>query len=131
MGNGQSVEAPRRVPNKLSKPRTTPSTNPLTSKPTGPPSRRSSHLDDAVKRRSVMSLNFVGGEERHLGDSTQRKRSSMFRSKSVPPESEFSQINTGVNVEYLARRTLDNWSPRRPSTDVSPIEQYHVPPVER
>ena len=131
MGNGQSVEAPRRPPNRLSKPRTNSSTNLLNmAKPSGPPSRRNSQLNDA-KRYSAMTADVVADEQIDERSPRQKKRRSMFRSKSAQPKSEPLQIDTGVNIDFLDRSPVDNWSTRGSLTTDSPIQQQNVPLAER
>lgn len=125
------MEAPRRPPNRLSKPRTNSSTNLLNLKTTGSPSRRNSELNNAAKRYSTVSVDVVAAEESEKRESTQKKRMSMFRSKSVQPKSEPLQIDTGVNIDFLDRSPVDNWSTRGSIAHESPDQPYFAPPVER
>ena len=101
--NPQWPPPPRRPPNKLSKPRTNSSTNLLNLKTTGPPSRRNSKLNDGAHGYSTVSVDLVGGEESERRESTQRKRMSMFRSKSAQPKSEPLQIHSGVHIDFWER----------------------------
>ena len=130
MGNGQSAEAPRRPPNKLSKPRTNSTTNLLNLKTTGPPSRRNSKLNNGAHGYSTVSVDLVGGEESERRESTQRKRMSMFRSKSAQPKSEPLQIDSGVYIDFLERSPVDNWSTRGSITHESPDQPYFAAPAE-
>lgn len=137
MGNGQSAEAPRRPPNKLSKPRTNSSMSLLNSKSTGPPSRRDSHMTTAANRQGKISL-VVVAEEKEQRESKQKKRLSIFRSKSAQPTSqslqtkpEHSQIDTGVNIEPFERSSVDNWSRRGSIIHESPDQPHLAPPVDR
>ncbi|KAG0645091.1 hypothetical protein D0Z07_9101 [Hyphodiscus hymeniophilus] len=128
MGNGQSAEAPRRPPNRLSKPRTNSSTNLLNLKP-GPPSRRNSQVIN-VKGRSNVSVDVIAVEDVEKGESKQKKRMSLFRSKSAQPTSEPLQIDTGVDIDFLDRTSVDDWSTGRSVTNEKSIQQYHIPPVD-
>ena len=125
------MEAPRRPPNRLSKPRTNSSANILNLKTTGSLSRRNSELSNAAKRYSTVSVDVVDAEEAETREPTQRKRMSLFRSKSMQPKSEPLQIDTGVDVEFLERSPIDNWSTRGSNTYESPDQPYFAPPAER
>jgi hypothetical protein len=125
------VEAPRRPPNRLSKPRTSSSTNLLNLKTTGPPSRPNSELDNGAKRYSAMSIDVVPVEESANREKTQKKRRSMFRSQSAQPKSAPLHIDTGVNVDFLERSPIDTWSIRGSLPNQSPVQQYYAPPAER
>lgn len=84
MGQEQSVPAPRRAPNKLSKPKTN-STGNLLSKIPGTPSRQSSQSNDVSPIKSRLSLLVPnGGSEagEKKKEEKQRNRMSLFRSKS-------------------------------------------------
>ena len=134
MGNGQSVETPRRAPNRLSKPRTNNSnstTNLLNLKSAGPPSRRDSELKNGASRYTAVPADAVVGEENERRESRQKKRMSMFRSKSAQPKAEPLQINTGVDIEFLERSPVDNWSTRGSITHESPDQPYFAAPEER
>ena len=125
------MEAPRRPPNRLSKPRTNSSTNLLNLKSTGPPSRRNSDLDNGAKRYSTMSIDVLAVEESENREKTQKKRRSMFRSQSAQPMSTPLHIDTGVNVDFLERSPVDNWSVRGSLPNESPVQQYFAPPAQR
>lgn len=112
MGNEQSAPAPRGPRNKLSKPRTNSSTNTANSKSPGPPSRRNSQLNDvgiSNNRYSTMSLDVDIGEvgEKRSAE-PQRKRMSIFRSKSSQAKVQQLEINSAVDIKYL--EPADRWS---------------------
>jgi hypothetical protein len=112
MGTEQSAPAPRGPRNKLSKPRTNSSANTANSKSPGPPSRRNSQLNDVSisnNRYSTMSLDVVIGEvgEKRI-EEPQRKRMSIFRSKSSQTKVQQLEINSAANIDYL--ESADRWS---------------------
>lgn len=126
MGNEQSTPAPRGPRNKLSKPRTNSSVNTPNSKTPGILSRRNSqaeHVGVANNRYSTASVAAVVGEagERRPEENTQRKRRSLFRSKSAQPNTQQLDIGSGVNIEYLESPTV-GWS-RTNSVIEEPREQ--------
>ena len=132
MGNGQSAEAPRRPPNKLSKPKTNVTTTTLLNlKTAGPPTHRNSQLNDGANKYSTVFIDAEAKEEHENRESKQKKRMSMFRSKSAQPKAEPLQINTGVDIEYLDRSPMDNWPARGFVTHGSPDQPYFTPLAER
>jgi hypothetical protein len=117
MGQEQSAPAPRRgrAPNKLSKPRTNSSGN-LISKIPGTPSRQNSQSNNASpikSRQSLLLTDVVVGKAGEKKEEKQRKRMSLFRSKSSQAKSK-SSLELDTTVE-------------RESVDPSPIER----PVRR
>jgi hypothetical protein len=79
----------------------------------------------------MVSVDAVVGDESEKRESTQKKRMSMFRSKSAQPKSEPLQINTGVDIAFLDPSPVDNWSTRASITHESPDQPYYAAPAER
>jgi hypothetical protein len=79
----------------------------------------------------MISVDALVEEDNERRESTQRKRRSMFRSKSAQPKSKPLHIDTGVNIEFLDRSPVDNWSTRGSITHESPDEPYYTLPVEK
>jgi len=104
MGQEQSVPAPRRAPNKLSKPRTNTTGN-LISKIPGTPSRQNSQSNNASPTKSKQSLLFPAdvGEAVEKKEEKPRKRMSLFRSKSSQAKERQLelQLDTGVAREFV------------------------------
>ncbi|PVH71287.1 hypothetical protein DL98DRAFT_107068 [Cadophora sp. DSE1049] len=147
MGNEQSVPAPRRPPNKLSKPRTNnnSSANLLNTK-SAPPSRRNSIIStSASPNKSRFSL--VPGlvpEDEKKKEEKQKKRRSLFRSKSAQPKSQYQDAESEVEDLPAEPKTIDSrrWSrqprAREPATLESgdegveaPLEMRPPPPRKR
>lgn len=114
MGNEQSVPAPRRPPNKLSKPRTNnnSSANLLSTK-SAPASRRNSvttNNSPTKTRYSIVPVELPPEPVERKKEETQKKRRSLFRSKSAQPKSQRHEPESDVGKE---------------SAEPSPIEQSH------
>ena len=147
MGNNQSAPAPRRPPNKLSKPRTNnnSSTNLLNSKAPQATSRRNSQTNNgavANNRYSTLSLPLdvvVGEVAEKPREEPQRKRMSLFRSKSSQPKAQELGIDTGIERTFVdpspVDRPVQRWSRSERSNSVtfelSADEQFYDPPAER
>jgi hypothetical protein len=101
MGNEQSAPAPRRATNKLSKPRTNNSTaNLLDTKKPLITSRRNSISTNASPTKECWSRSpgdILAGEAVQVEETKQRKRRSLFRSKSTQPQSK-STIGLGLDT---------------------------------
>lgn len=108
MGNEQSAPAPRRPPNKLSKPRTNNSTaNLLETKKLPPPSRRNSISTNASPTKERWSRppgDVLAGEAVPVEESKPKKRLSLFRSKSAQPQSKSTislPLDTGIESQFV------------------------------
>lgn len=154
MGNNQSAEAPRKPPNRLSKPRTNTSGSTHGSTPSllapklAAASRRNSQTrhepnpnDRYSRAYSVISpveaIVDEAGEQRGRGVQTQWKRLSIFRSKSAQPTVPQLDIVSGVNIEYTDATPVDRYRrsslihaapeyrhSRSSSVDASPIDRF-------
>jgi hypothetical protein len=146
MGNTQSAPAPRRPPNKLSKPRTNNSSTanlPSTKTPlvTGRHDSQSNHGFASVSRYSIVSVDgVVGNASEKLREESQRKRMSLFRSNSSQPKIlQELEIDTGVERGFVdpspVDRPVHSWSRSERSyseTFEFPTDQpYYNPPAER
>jgi hypothetical protein len=135
MGNEQSTPTPRGGPrHKLTKPRTNSSANASNVKGSAPPSRRNSqsnHVGISNNTYSTLSVDKVvreAGEKRD--ESKQRKRMSIFRSKSSQPKVQQLDIGSAANINYLEQSPLDNWTRNIPGPeDLS--ERHCSVPLER
>ena len=114
MGNEQSVPAPRKGQNKLSKPRTNSTGNILNTAVPNIPSRQNSQSNDSPRRsRYSMFSAESQGEHGDEGKQTNRKRRSIFRSRSSQTKSRMMlDIDPGVSIDFI---------------DPAPVE----PPVRR
>ncbi len=116
MGNEQSVPAPRRPPNKLSKPRTNNNSNAnlLPTRASAPPSRRNSiatSVSPTKNRHSVVPPEVLIGEAVDKPkEEPLKKRLSLFRSKSAQPKTTKHDADSEVD---------------KGSVEPSPIEQSH------
>jgi hypothetical protein len=102
MGQEQSVPAPRRAQNKLSKPRTNSSGN-LISKIPGTPSRQNSQSNNGSPTKSRQSLLFPAdvSEAGEKKEEKQRKRMSLFRSKSSQAKEKKFELEVDTGVERV------------------------------
>ena len=128
MGNEQSTPAPRRPTNKLSKPKTNSSTNTPTTKTSQPPSRRNSLLGNVGRlsnKQSTLSVDAIDGEERQQ---KQRKRMSMFRSKTSQPAQ--LEIKSGVEIDHIDQSPVKRLSLNNSAINLE-RERHHSAPVER
>ena len=138
MGNEQSVPEPRRPANKLSKPRTS-SSVPPTSRAYAGINRRNSTLDNvgiSSVQHSSLSVDAVAGEAgrgRTREVPTQRKRMSIFRSKSSQARSQLD-ITNGVHIDYLNESPvrspvdgLDRWSRNSSAVELKREPQWAAP----
>lgn len=134
MGNEQSVPEPRRPANKLSKPRTNSSVPPTSRTPAGI-NRRNSTLGNvgisSVQHSSVSVDAVVGeaGRGRTKEVPAQRKRMSLFRSRSSQAKSQMD-ITNGVEIDYLNESPVR--SPVQWSRNSSVVElKRECAPVQR
>ena len=140
MGNEQSVPAPRRPPNKLSKPRTNnhSSANLLNTK-SAPASRRNSitvHGPPTKSRYSVPPVELPPDTVDKKEDA-QKKRRSIFRSKSAQPRSRRLGAESNVekgsaepgHIEELRRWSIQS-RPRGQSLVFGSAEEALESPIE-
>ncbi|KAG4444035.1 hypothetical protein IFR05_000495 [Cadophora sp. M221] len=146
MGNEQSVPAPRRPPNKLSKPRTNnnSSANLLNTK-SAPQSRRNSIISTSASpiksRHSIVPV--VPPEDGKKKEEKQKKRRSLFRSKSAQPKNQYADAESEVEDLQADPSTIESrrWS-RQPRARESgafesgdemeaPLEMRPPPPRKR
>jgi hypothetical protein len=118
MGNEQSAPTPRRPPNKLSKPRTNKNStsNLLSIKTSNPTTRQNSVSTNASPTRtrySTIPVEVLAGEaaQKQKEDTTQRKRMSLFRSKSSQEKPKL-QLEVGVEPSSVEPSPLEQPNPR-------------------
>lgn len=127
MGNEQSVPAPSRPANKLSKPRTNnnSSANLLNTK-SAPPSRRNSIISTtASPNKSRFSLvPALGPEDEKKKREKQKKRRSLFRSKSAQPKSQYQDAESEVEDISVDAPTFEprRWSRQPRARDSAAFE---------
>lgn len=146
MGNEQSAPTPRRPQNKLSKPRTNNNltSNLLNIKTSNPTTRQNSVSTNASPTKTRYSVipieEFVreAGEKRKE-ETTQRKRMSIFRSKSAQEKPKL-RLEVGVESSSVEPSPLEQPNPRwsrRPRERGTPVifeltgdEPYSESPIE-
>lgn len=114
MGNEQSVPAPRRPQNRLSKPRTNnnSSANLLNTK-SAPQSRRNSIISTSASPiKSRHSIVPVLAPEEPKKEEKQKKRRSLFRSKSAQPKPQCPEAGSEVEDVSVEPPTIEarRWS---------------------
>jgi hypothetical protein len=147
MGNEQSAPMPRRPPNKLSKPRTNnnSTSNLLSTKTSNPTTRQNSFSTNNASpertRYSVILVEEVAGEagEKRKEETTQRKRMSLFRSKTSQDKPKL-RLEVSVETHSAEPSPLDQpnpwWSrpPKERSTkrdfELAGDEPYYESPTE-
>jgi hypothetical protein len=119
MGNEQSAPTSRRAQNKLSKPRTNnnSTSNLLNVKTSNPTTRQNSVSTNASPtniRYSVIPIDeFIrGAGEKRKEETTQRKRMSIFRSKSAQEKPKL-RLDVGVKSSSVESSPLEQRNPRR------------------
>jgi hypothetical protein len=148
MGNEQSAPAPRRPPNKLSKPRTNNNStaNLLDTKKPPIASRRnavSTNASPTKERWSRSPGDVLAGEAVQVEETKQRKRMSLFRSKSTQPQSKSTiglGLDTGIASQFVepspVEQPVQRWSrlPRESGNsegfDMHAEEAYREQPVQ-
>lgn len=133
MGNEQSAPAPRGPRNKLSKPRTNSSANTSNSKGSGVTSRRNSqseHVEVPSNRYSTISVDAVVGEAGEKQRDPQRKRTSMFRSRSTQPKTQQLDIGSAANIDYI-ESPKEGWSRRNSVIQDAGEHRHYSVPVQR
>jgi hypothetical protein len=148
MGNEQSAPAPRRAPNKLSKPRTNNNStaNLLDTKKPPITSRRNSISTNASptkERWSRLPGDVLAGEAVQVEETKPRKRMSLFRSKSTQPQSKNTiglGLDTGIASQFVepspVEQPVHKWSrlPRESGNsegfDMPAEEAYSEQPVQ-
>lgn len=115
MGQEHSVPAPRRVPNRLSKPKTNTTGN-MISKLPGPPSRQGSQSNNSSPvntRHSFWYNEAVVGEAQKPKPEKQRKRMSLFRSKSSQAKQQNLTVDIGIEREFVDPSPVEKPVPAR------------------